>query len=279
MEPITAKLVTDVIRPRPINSHKGTFGRVLIIGGNQQYGGAAIMSAATAVYAGAGLVTVATNRVNLTSLHARLPEAMFFDYQAPTNQLVDQINAADVVIIGPGLGLTALALNLLKLTLKVIHSTQTLIIDGSALTLVAKHQLTLPQAQLILTPHQMEWSRLSHLSIPDQTVAANQAQLIQLKQPLLVLKKHHTEIYHDTEVYQLTNGGPALATGGSGDTLTGIIAAFCAQFQTSLKTVAAAVYTHSAISDQLAHTQYVTLPTQIIEVLPRFMAQISQQSN
>ena len=276
MQVITTEMVQKVIVKRPANSHKGQFGRILIIGGNQQYGGAAMMSAEAAVNAGAGLVTVMTDQINLTSLHARLPEAMFVDYQAPTNQLAQTIRNADVIVIGPGLGLTAHALMLLQLTFKTVMATQTLLVDGSALTLVAKHHLPLPNTQLILTPHQMEWSRLSQLSIAEQTINANQQALAPLGQPILVLKKHHTEIYHDQSVYQLTIGTPALATGGSGDTLTGIIAAFCGQFQTSVATVNAAVYTHSAISDQLAQTKYVTLPTQIIQALPAFMAKLSQ---
>lgn len=276
MQVITTEMVQKVIVKRPANSHKGQFGRILIIGGNQQYGGAAMMSAEAAVNAGAGLVTVMTDQINLTSLHARLPEAMFVDYQAPTNQLAQTIRNADVIVIGPGLGLTAHALMLLQLTFKTVTATQTLLVDGSALTLIAKHHLPLPKTQVILTPHQMEWSRLSQLPIAEQTVSANQQASAQLNQPILVLKKHHTEIYHDQVVYQLTIGTPALATGGSGDTLTGIIAAFCGQFQTSVATVNAAVYTHSAISDQLAQTKYVTLPTQIIQALPAFMAQMAQ---
>lgn len=66
-----------------------------------------------------------------------------------------------------------------------------------------------------------------------------------------------------------------MATGGSGDTLTGIIAAFCAQFGPTADVIDAAVYTHSAISDELATTQYVTLPSQIIQALPQFMAKIA----
>lgn len=277
MQIITDELARQVIVARPAISHKGDFGRILIIGGSQQYGGAAIMSASAAVYAGAGLVSVASDLSVLASLHTRLPEAMFIDYRQPFVQWAPTVQAADVIVIGPGLGLSAFALLLLKQVLQAVRPEQTLLIDGSALTLIAREKLALPDAQLILTPHQMEWARLSGLSIEQQTVANNQAVLADYPKATLVLKKHHTEIYHQTQVSQLMIGGPAMATGGSGDTLTGIIAAFCGQFGTNYQTISAAVYTHSAISDQLAQKQYVTLPTQMIQALPQFMAQMADK--
>ncbi|WP_424349116.1 NAD(P)H-hydrate dehydratase [Latilactobacillus sp. 5-91] len=275
MQIITDELARQVIVARPAISHKGDFGRILIIGGSQQYGGAAIMSASAAVYTGAGLVSVASDLSVLSSLHTRLPEAMFIDYRQPFVQWVPTVQAADVIVIGPGLGLSAFALLLLKQVLQAVRPEQTLLIDGSALTLIAREKLALPDTQLILTPHQMEWARLSGLSIEQQTVANNQAALADYPKATLVLKKHHTEIYHQTQVSQLMIGGPAMATGGSGDTLTGIIAAFCAQFGPTPDVIDAAVYTHSAISDELATTQYVTLPSQIIQALPQFMAKIA----
>ncbi|WP_208421953.1 NAD(P)H-hydrate dehydratase [Latilactobacillus fragifolii] len=278
MQVITDATVRAVLKERPAISHKGDFGRILIIGGSQQYGGAAIMSAAAAVYAGAGLVSVASDLSILTALHTRLPEAMFIDYQQPFIQWRAIIQSADVLVVGPGLGLSPFAGQLLKNLLQTVHPKQTVIIDGSALTLIGREHIPLPNANLILTPHQMEWARLSNLSIDQQTVAANQAALTAYPNATLVLKKHHTVVYQHEQVQQLTIGGPSMATGGSGDTLTGIIAAFCGQFGTSYQTICAAVYTHSAIADELAKTQYVTLPSQIIQTLPHYMAKIAHQS-
>ncbi len=278
MQVITNSTVRAVLQARPAISHKGDFGRVLIIGGSQQYGGAAIMSACAAVYAGAGLVSVASDLSVLSGLHARLPEAMFIDYQQPFVQWSSAVQAADVVVVGPGLGITSFAVELLRKILQTIQPTQTLIIDGSALSIIAHEKLTIPNTQLILTPHQMEWARLSGVAIEQQTVATNQAALAAYPNATLVLKKHHTEVYHQQQVQQLTIGGPSMATGGSGDTLTGIIAAFCGQFGTHYQTICAAVYTHSAIADELAKTQYVTLPSQVIQTLPHYMAKMTHQS-
>ncbi len=158
MEVLTTQILTDVIVPRPLDSHKGTFGRVLLIGGNHQFGGAIIMATQAAVASGAGLVTVATDPSNRTALLTRLPEAMTIDYHHD-DLVMQQLSSADVVVIGPGLGTDAIALHLLQLTLRLIQPQQRLIIDGSALTLLAEHQLPVNHQQTVYTPHQMEWQR------------------------------------------------------------------------------------------------------------------------
>ena len=96
-------LVRQVIRPRLRESHKGSYGRVLLVGGLYPYGGAIIMAAIACVNSGAVLVTVATDRENIIALHAHLPEAMAFDLRE-TERFLDNLRAADVVLIGSGLG-------------------------------------------------------------------------------------------------------------------------------------------------------------------------------
>ena len=88
-------LARQVIKPRLRESHKGSYGRVLLVGGLYPYGGAIIMAAIACVNSGAGLVTVATDRENITSLHAHLPEAMAFDLRE-TERFLDNLRAADV---------------------------------------------------------------------------------------------------------------------------------------------------------------------------------------
>lgn len=276
MQQITKSLVQQVIRPRTQESHKGNFGRVLTIGGNQNFGGAIIMSASAAVYSGAGLVTCATAPQNFISLHARLPEAMVVDYQ-DEKMLAELIPQMDVIVIGPGLGTDAIALAILKFVFAQVQPQQNLIIDGSAITLVAQEKLALPQAQIIFTPHQMEWQRLSGIPVAQQTPAKNQA-IQQKLAATVIVKSHRTEIYlpGSTRIWQNPVGSAAMATGGMGDCLTGILAGFLAQFSADrAQTILAAVYTHSAISDQLAQKQYVTLPTQIIAALPKYMAEMA----
>ncbi|KRM72309.1 NAD(P)H-hydrate dehydratase [Lacticaseibacillus brantae] len=271
METINLTTVQTVVRPRPQQSHKGTFGRVLVVAGNQQYGGAAILSTSAAVYGGAGLVTVATDPINHPALHARLPEAMVVDYQSDLSALIQQ---QDVIVIGPGLGTDDLAKSVLQRVFAAVLPTQTVVVDGAAITLIAAKQAQVPKAQLIWTPHQMEWQRLSGIVIADQTPETN-AKAAATIPGIVVVKSHRTQIFGQTAV-ENPGGSAAMATGGSGDTLTGIIAAFVGQFGYHDQVVQAAVYTHSAIADELAQSQYVALPSQVIAALPKFLKTLSQ---
>lgn len=277
MKNLTEACLKQVIKPRPKQSHKGNFGKILIIGGNKNMGGAVIMSASAAVHAGAGLVTCATDSSNFFALHARLPEAMVVDH-SDFEALTQAIKLADTIVIGPGLGLDHLAKQILRITLTVVRPTATLIIDGSAITLLAQQSEPFyPTCQVIYTPHQAEWARLSGLAIAEQLPQANQSAQQKLAAHV-VLKKHHTEIYHrDNTLSRLPIGGPYMATGGMGDTLTGIIAAFMGQFKTfaPAEILDAAVYLHSAVASELSQSKYVVLPTDIIEHLQTFMAQFS----
>lgn len=276
MQTITADILKKVIHQRPQNSFKGTFGKVLIVGGNPNMGGAAIMAGSAAVHAGAGLVTIATARENLTAVHSVIPEAMFVDYQdAP--QFISLIKGVDVIVLGPGLGNDSIAEKVIQTVFTNIASNQTLIIDGSAITLVAQNAAlkdAIPtNAYVVYTPHQMEWQRLSGIPISEQNNTHRNQEAQQSLNATVILKKHHSEIYFSNgEIRKLMVGGPAMATGGIGDTLTGILAAFIAQFDASFEDrIQAAVFTHSKIADKLAEEKYVVLPTDIISHLQSFM--------
>lgn len=269
MKTLTSAILPQTIRQRPADSYKGTYGRVTLVGGNRNFGGAILMASAAAVYSGAGLVTTITDASNQGSLHARLPEAMFADITAHES-VTKLVSGADVVVIGPGLGTDDAALTSLRAVLETVRPAQTLVIDGSAITLVAQEHLALPAVPTVFTPHQMEWQRLSGIPIAEQTEARNRAVVDQLH-ATVVLKSHRTEIYTPTGTYQNPLGTPAQATGGMGDTLAGMVGGFLAQFDNADDAVLAAVYSHSAIAEELAKNQYVVLPHQIIDVLPTFM--------
>ncbi|WP_137598116.1 NAD(P)H-hydrate dehydratase [Paucilactobacillus kaifaensis] len=269
MKQLTEKILTDVIKQRPADSFKGNFGKVVLIGGNANFGGAIIMAATATVYAGAGLVTTATDTTNSASLHAQLPETMFVNYYDKV-QLSHLVSDATTIVVGPGLGDDFHSQEVLSTVFANTNANQTVVIDGSAITMMAQHKISQPAGQIVFTPHQMEWQRLSGIEIADQTPTANQAVQAQLN-ATVVLKKHHTEIYTNEDIYQLTIGTPAQAIGGMGDTLAGMIGGFAAQFSDSIQATLAAVYAHSAIAEELAANQYVVLPHQISHQLPTFM--------
>lgn len=275
MKKLSAQILRDVIKPRPVNSFKGTFGKVTLVGGNRHFGGAIIMATTAAVYSGAGLVTTCTDPLNAGPLHANVPEAMFADFH-DHKALTDLIHGVTSIVVGPGLGDDEQSQSILQTVFDNVTPDQNLIIDGSAITLLARLHLTQPQAHVIYTPHQMEWQRLSGIKIADQEPAKNRQVADQLK-ATVVLKRHHTQIYlPDGSTYELPIGTPAQAVGGMGDTLAGMVGGFTAQFHEHIdQAVLAAVYAHSAVAEEIAQKQYIVLPHQISHALPEFMERVA----
>ena len=275
MKELSKKNLTTVIKTRPQDSHKGTFGHSVLIGGNNMYGGAIIMSAEACINSGSGLVSVITAEKNHMALHARLPEAMVLDW-AFTQEFSDLIETADVILIGPGLGLGTHSQQILEKVLQRQKSEQWLVIDGSAITLFSQNHYSLNYPkQVVFTPHQMEWQRLSGLEIIDQTVANNQDAQTKLD-ATIILKSHRTEIYTNASHYRNPLGTSAMATGGMGDTLAGMITGFLAQFQDKEAALCASVYLHSLIGEELGKEKYVVLPTEISKNLPYYMKKFEQ---
>lgn len=265
---------SDIIRwlpDRPKDSYKGSMGRVLCVGGNTHFGGAIILAASAAVYSGAGLTSVASDPINLHALHARLPEAMFLDYQDFT-ALEDAIHNADTVLLGPGLGRDAQAEAIFHCVLSAITK-QKLVLDADALYFISQNHPNLPQTTVIATPHQGEWLRLTGLPLSESTVEQRQQATADLGM-WVVLKSERTEIYLDDTVYQNPGGNPAMATGGMGDVLAGMLAGLLGQYSSPKETVLSGVFLHSYIADQLALNQYVTLPSQIVTEIPRVMREL-----
>ena len=281
MKVIDQTLLEKVIIERSRTSHKGDYGRLLLLGGTYPYGGAIIMAALAAVKSGAGLVTVGTDRENILALHSHLPEAMAFSLQ-DQQLLKEQLKKAEVVLLGPGLRDDAFGEDLVKQVSTSLRQNQILIVDGGALTILARTRLSFPSSQLILTPHQKEWEKLSGITIEKQNEAATASSLSSFPQgTILVEKGPATRIWQagQSDYYQLQVGGPYQATGGMGDTLAGMIAGFAGQFrQASLyERVAVATHLHSAIAQELAQEQYVVMPTEISNCLPKVMKIICQK--
>ena len=280
MKVIDQALLEKVIIERSCISHKGDYGRLLLLGGTYPYGGAIIMAALAAVKSGAGLVTVGTDRENISALHSHLPEAMAFALQ-DQQLLKEQLEKAEVVLLGPGLGDDAFGEDLVKRVFAKLRQNQILIVDGGALTILARTSLSFPSNQLILTPHQKEWEKLSGIAIENQKESTTASALTSFPQgTILVEKGSATRIWQvgQSDCYQLQVGGPYQATGGMGDTLAGMIAGFAGQFrQASLyERVVVATHLHSAIAQELSQEQYVVLTTEISNYLPEVMKNVSK---
>ena len=280
MKVIDQTLLKKVIIERSRISHKGDYGRLLLLGGTYPYGGAIIMATLAAVKSGAGLVTVGTDKENIPALHSHLPEAMAFSLQEQ-QLLKEQFEKAEVVLVGPGLRDDVFGEDLVKQVFADLRQNQILIVDGGALNILARTSLSFSSNQLILTPHQKEWEKLSGIAIEKQNKDATASALTSFPQgTILVEKGPTTRIWQvgQSDYYQLQVGGPYQATGGMGDTLAGMIAGFAGQFrQASLyERVAVATHFHSAIAQELSQESYVVLPTEISNYIPEAMKNVSK---
>ena len=282
MKVIDQALLKKVIIERPRSSHKGDCGRLLLIGGTYPYGGAIIMAALGAVRSGAGLVTVATDKENIPALHSHLPEAMAFGLD-DERLLEQQLQKANIVLVGPGLVDDDRGEELFQTVFHHLDQDQILIMDGGALSILARMEMKFPKVHLVLTPHQREWQVLSGLDLDSQGTEETGEALKRFPSGMILVQKGPaTRIWQagHADFYQLSVGGPYQATGGMGDTLAGMIAGFAGQFpQVSLyERVTVATYLHSAIAQELAEDNFVVLPTTISQHIPAFMKKIQKDT-
>ncbi|WP_208558613.1 NAD(P)H-hydrate dehydratase [Marinilactibacillus kalidii] len=274
MKKIEESMVRQSIPIREKKSYKGTYGRLLFVGGNEQMGGAIILSAAAGLHSGAGLVTVASAPVNVHALHARIPEAMFLDMY-DLDALQEMVKGMDGIVIGPGLGQDDRSNKVLETVLSATSTEQFIVVDGDAISVFINESMNRPAADIIFTPHLGEWKTLSDLSPDEEYLDLNQEKRAALD-ATVVLKKDQSEIYFQDEVWQNIPGNPSMATGGMGDTLAGMVGGFSAQFASRKEGILSAVYLHSLIANRLSETHYVTLPTMIINEIPKVMKEFAE---
>lgn len=254
---------------RKSDGHKGTFGKVLVIAGSTGMAGAAYLSAKAAYRTGAGLVKVLTAEENRNIIQTLLPEALFASYDNDYDQVLSAIDWADVLVIGPGLGLGDKSRNLLSFVINVINKNKKPVVaDADAINILAeefkrdnlsvkeridKLENMLPEGS-VLTPHPLELSRL--LGIPAADVTDNVIDIVNQcfynSKLIYVLKSARTIVTGPGMKYINVSGNNGMATAGSGDVLTGIIAALLAQGLGSYDAACLAVYIHGLAGDAAA---------------------------
>ncbi len=241
--------------PRPRRAHKGTFGRVLIVGGSKEMSGAALLAAKSAYRAGAGLVEIFAHEENRLVYQIALPEAIVTCYREEnaSEQLKAALSRADAVAIGMGLSLSDTARALVDTALDA--GKIPLVIDADALNLIARdHALRAKmylRERVILTPHPMELSRLmaTPLSRITNDIAGAALAFSGDSGKIVVLKDAHTVIANGTQLFFNTYGNSGMATGGSGDVLAGIIAALAAPHTPLIIAAACGVLAHALAGD------------------------------
>lgn len=247
----------ELLPSRKADGHKGDFGKILLIAGFEQMPGAAVLAAKAAYHAGAGMVRVVCPRENRTILQTAVPEALWTE---PENWR-QNCEWADVIAIGPGLGKSMEAKDILAGVLR--ESRLPLVLDADALNLIAGDMsLQIVAAdkgkegrKMILTPHEGELSRLSGKTIEQIQEDRERAVRI-LAQDLhcvLVLKGARTLICREQgEVCVNLTGDNGMASAGSGDVLTGIIAALLAQGADTFAAASVGVYLHGLAGEKAA---------------------------
>jgi ADP-dependent NAD(P)H-hydrate dehydratase / NAD(P)H-hydrate epimerase len=241
--------------PRAPESHKGSFGHVLVIGGAPGKTGAAAMAGLAALRAGAGLVTVAC------SDSSRLqPELM-------TMPLDDfSLDRMTVIAVGPGLGPAAEVMTRLMSQGRV-----PMVIDADGLNSIAGTDFRGRGFETILTPHPGEMARLTGAKVVDRLAIARD--FARDRNVCVVLKGHRTLIaFPDGRVWINPTGSPAMAKGGSGDILTGMVSGMVAQFPHNIATaLRAAVFLHGRCGELAAEelTDRCVLATDLLHYLPR----------
>ena len=231
------------LAPRTRTAHKGSFGHVLVIGGDHGFGGAALLSAQSALRAGAGMVSLATRPEHLPASLARLPEVMCQSCES-TYQLPGLCERADVLVVGPGLGQQAWGRSLLS-TAQASGRPQ--VWDADALNLLASGYVELP-GDSVITPHPGEAARLLGVTTAEVQAdrpAAAQA-LARRYQTVAVLKGAGSLIAAaDGRLMLCEYGHPAMATAGLGDVLAGLIGALRAQGLDAFEAASLGVYLHA----------------------------------
>lgn len=247
-ERIDLPQLLSLVPERQADAHKGQFGHVMVIGGELGYGGAAILAAESAALSGAGLVSLATRSEHVSAALVRRPELMVIG--VPSGQeLEPYLEHPTVLVVGPGLGRTPWSEQLLQ---QAFNSGLPLVLDADALNILAQRRIPLPgHCRWVLTPHPGEAARLLECSTQD--VQENRIDAVQELHSrfggVVVLKGAGTLIFDGVQLSVAKVGNPGLATGGTGDVLSGLIGSLIAQGLELVDAARLAVCLHGNAAD------------------------------
>lgn len=279
MQFLDHKFVLSLLPDRPIDSHKGNFGKVLLICGSRGYTGAAALAAMGALRTGAGLVYLAVPQSIyeieaiklLEPIVIPLPDDSGMLSTNATAPLSGLLDGKDAVLLGPGLGRSEGVRIVTKFILENFN--RPIVLDADGINSVCKHKDILRErtATTILTPHEAEFARLK--GSPCRNRIDDAVQMAQDLGCIILLKGHNTVITDGVHTFVNTTGNPGMAVGGSGDVLAGMIVSFLGQGIPPLEATACAAWIHGAAGDLCAAEigQYGMLPSDLLQSLPRLL--------
>jgi NAD(P)H-hydrate epimerase len=251
---LTYDSLAEALPPRPRRSHKGQFGRVLVVGGGAGMPGAVRLAGEAALRVGAGLVTVASLPEHLASVTGPRPELMFRALREASD-VAGAMESADVIALGPGLGHGDWAQGVFEAVLAHRRADQRLVIDADGLNLLALHHHGMRCDDWVLTPHPGEAARLLGSTVDD--VEGDRLSALRMLATqyggVIVLKGAGSLVGAAGESPRLCDhGNPGMSVPGMGDVLTGAVAGMLGQGARAFDATAAAVYAHAVAGDHCA---------------------------
>lgn len=273
------KDVLNILPDRSPESHKGDYGKILLLCGSQGYTGAAALAAMGALRSGAGLVYLGVPECIYTIEAMKLTEAIVFPLPENNGMLsnnaldkiLDMLPKMDAVLLGCGMGCSGDTCSIVKTVLK--EYTGPVVLDADGINVLAGHIDILRgrTGATILTPHIVEFQRIGGVLADDKLESAKN--FSKQNNAIVLLKGHRTVIACGNSYYINPTGNPGMAVGGSGDVLAGIITALIGQGIPPFEAAACGAWLHGAAGDVCAEKigQYGMLPSDMLEVLPRLL--------
>ncbi|KYD32517.1 hypothetical protein B4110_2078 [Parageobacillus toebii] len=279
----------DVVRTLPRrkqSSHKGTYGKLLVVGGSRPTTGAITLTAKAALRSGAGLLTMAVPDDIYSVVANRVPEAMYYPCPSHDGSFSGVIDVSrldiDAIAIGPGMGRTDGARQLVH---TLLQQPVPMVMDADALFFWNEYASLVRERKdaTVVTPHPGEMARMLDLSIDEverdrfgisKQLATEYGIYVVLKGPYTIVTAP------DGSQYVNTTGNPALAKGGSGDVLTGMIAAFLMQHHSAQAAISNAVWVHGKAADMLVengHSQWDVLAGDLIDGISSVLSHLQKQ--
>ncbi|MBO4317497.1 MAG: NAD(P)H-hydrate dehydratase [Mailhella sp.] len=275
MELTYTRYLLNSLPMRPQESNKGTFGRVTVAGGSKGMSGAAYLAAKAAYRTGCGLVSIVCPEANRVIYQTQLPEAVlkvYPDEGADGDWLKDALAGSSAIVLGPGLGQSENALNLVKWTPE--SASMPIVLDADGLNLLAAHPELWSNVPFgtVITPHPAEMARLLRCPVENVTadIPGTALSFASERGVICVLKSHRTAVTDGDRLMVNNSGNSGMATGGSGDVLAGIIASLIAQGMAPYNAACLGVYLHGLAGDDAAARlgEHALMASDIIDSLP-----------
>lgn len=271
--------ILKILPDREVCSHKGDFGKILLLCGSLGYTGAPALSAMGALRSGAGLVYMGVPQSIYQIEAIKLNEPVIYPLKDcegrlcrdSLSQICDLLPKMDAVLLGPGLGQSQELKQVVHAVLRAFKGP--LVLDADGINAICGHMDVLREREgvTILTPHEGEFKRLG----VDMSVGRKESAVRFAREyhSILLLKGHETVITDGETVYVNPTGNPGMAVGGCGDLLAGIITSFLGQRIDPLLAAACGAWVHGAAGDLCAAEigQYGMLPTDMASALPRLL--------